>query len=264
MGTGRAGATDAVGRLMHLLISCASPLDAGAAVDGGADIVDAKDPAMGALGAVTFDTFRELAAAVAERRPLTAAMGDAGSPASVEADARMFARLGARLVKVGFAGIHDLSTVLTLARAAVDGAHDAGAGVVLVAYADHQHESVSSAMLLDVASSAGAAGVLLDTADKRGPRLTELVSPAALAAWVERAHQRSLTVALAGRLRADDLPIVRQCGADVAGVRGAACTGGREGAVGVVRVRALLDACNQATLRLGPTEAQAPPRLGSV
>jgi uncharacterized protein (UPF0264 family) len=249
---------------MHLLISCASPLDAGAAVDGGADIVDAKDPAMGALGAVTFDTFRELAAAVAERRPLTAAMGDAGSPASVEADARMFARLGARLVKVGFARLDDVSTVLTLARAAADGANDGGAGVVLVAYADRAHEGVSSAMLLDVASSAGAAGVLLDTADKRGPRLTELVSPAALAAWVERAHQRSLTVALAGRLRADDLPIVRQCGADVAGVRGAACTGGREGAVGVVRVRALLDACNQATLRRGPTEAQAPPRLGSV
>jgi uncharacterized protein (UPF0264 family) len=228
---------------MELLVSCASPLDARAAVDGGADIVDAKDPSRGALGAVTFDLFRDLARAVAGRRPLTAAMGDAESPAAVEADARMFARLGAQLVKLGFAGHDDMAAIHALARAAVGGAHDGGAGVVLVAYADRSHEGVTPATLLDVASSAGAAGVLLDTADKRGRRLTEWLAPAVLAAWVEQAHQRSLTVALAGRLRADDLPIVRHCGADVAGVRGAACTGGRDGVVEVARVRGLLAAC---------------------
>ena len=259
---------------MHLLVSCASPLDARAAVDGGAGIVDAKDPSRGALGAVTVDTFRRLAAAVAGRRPLTAAMGEPESAASVEADARMFARLGARLVKVGFARGLDRSTVVALARAAVDGAGSCGAGVVLVAYADRPEEGLSSAMLLDVASSAGAAGVLLDTTDKRGPRLTGLVSAAALTAWVERAHQRSLTVALAGRLRADDLPTVRRCGADVAGVRGAACTGGRAGVVDVARVRDLVHACttqdegrrrvreNSASQRLradaGPRTRQSP------
>jgi uncharacterized protein (UPF0264 family) len=230
---------------MHLLVSSASGADAGAAVDGGADIVDAKDPGAGALGAVTFDVFRAITAAVAGRTPVSAAMGDAASPASVEADARMFASLGARLVKVGFAGITDDDDARTLAEAAVKGARSGGAGVVLVAYADRQYEAVSPATLLDVASSAGAVGVLLDTADKRGPRLTELVSTAALTAWVERAHRRSLTVALAGRLLAGDLPIVRQCGADVAGVRGAACTGGRGGVVEAARVRALLGACTQ-------------------
>jgi len=228
---------------MRLLVSTASVDDALAAVDGGADIVDAKDPSAGALGAVTFEVFRDIAAAVGGRRPLTAAMGDAHSPASVETDARMFASLGAALVKVGFAGIASGPAVRLLAEAAVRGARGGGAGVVLVAYADRVHEGVSAAALLDVASSAGAAGVLLDTADKRGPRLTELLSPASLAAWAERAHRLSLTVALAGQLRVGDLPIVRQCGADVAGVRGAACTGGRGGAVEAARVRALLDAC---------------------
>jgi|KBSSwiStaDraftv2_1062776.scaffolds.fasta_scaffold99979_3 uncharacterized protein (UPF0264 family) len=228
---------------MELLVSCATALDALAAIDGGADIVDAKDPAAGALGAVTFDVFRAIAAAVDERRPLTAAMGDATTPASVETDARMFASLGAALIKLGFAGIDSAAAVHALAEAAVRGARSGRAGVVLVAYADRAHESVSFTALLDVASSAGAAGVLLDTADKRGPRLTELLPPATLAAWVERAHRRSLTVALAGRLLAADLPIARQCGADVAGVRGAACAGGRGGVVEVARVRALLDAC---------------------
>jgi uncharacterized protein (UPF0264 family) len=171
----------------------------------------------------------------------------------------MFALLGAQLVKVGFAGITDVAAVATLARAAIDGARSGGAGVVLVAYADRVHESVSPLALLDVASSAGAAGVLLDTADKRGPRLTELIPPASLRSWVERAHRQSLTVALAGRLRADDLPIVRECGADVAGVRGAACTGGRGGVVEAARVRALVDACahhNQGGRRVRENPAQ--------
>lgn len=231
---------------MQLLVSAANPADAAAALEGGAAYVDAKAPAAGALGAVSFDAFRAIAAAVGGRRPLTAAMGDARSPASVETDARMFASLGASLVKVGFHGITLPAAARALAEAAIDGARRHGAGVVLVAYADLTHESVSPAALLDVASSAGAAGVLLDTADKRGPRLTQLVSPAWLTAWVARAHRRSLTVALAGRLHAGDLPVVRQCGADVAGVRGAACRGGREGVVEAARVRALLHACTAA------------------
>lgn len=252
---------------MRLLVSTASAADAAAALEGGAAFIDAKNPAAGALGAVTCDVFHAIVDAVDGRRPVTAALGDAMSTASVETDARMFALLGAQLVKVGFAEITDVAAVATLARAAIGGARSGGAGVVLVAYADRVHESVSPLALLDVASSAGAAGVLLDTADKRGPRLTELIPPASLRAWVERAHRQSLTVALAGRLRAGDLPIVREFGADVAGVRGAACTGGRGGVVEAARVRALVDACmshNQAKLRLRPTSTQAPPRLGSV
>jgi uncharacterized protein (UPF0264 family) len=244
---------------MRLLVSAASAADAAAALDGGAAFIDAKNPAAGALGAVTFDVFGAIVAAVSGQRPVTAALGDAVSPASVETDARMFARLGARLIKVGFAGISDRAAIPALARAAIEGAHSNGAGVVLVAYADRRHESVSPIALLDVASSAGAAGVLLDTADKRGPRLTELIPPASLRAWVERAHRQALTVALAGRLRLDDLPIVRECGADVAGVRGAACTGGRGGIVEAARVRVLVEACtadNQGGRRVRENPAQ--------
>jgi uncharacterized protein (UPF0264 family) len=102
---------------------------------------------------------------------------------------------------------------------------------------------VSPAALLDVAASAGAHGVLLDTADKSGPRLMQLVTPAWLAEWIALAHRRSLVVAVAGRLREEDLALVRGCGADVAGVRGAACEGGRSGRIDAVRVRGLVHSC---------------------
>ena len=228
---------------MRLLVSAASATDAAAALAGGASFIDAKNPDAGALGPVSLEVFQDIVAAVAGQRPVTAAIGDARSRASVETDARMFASHGAGLVKVGFSGIAAIPVVRALAEAAVSGAHAGGGRAVLVAYVDRAHDCVSPAALLDVASFAGAAGVLLDTADKGGRRLTELLSPASLAAWVDRAHRQALLVALAGRLHADDLPIVRQCGADVAGVRGAACMGGRGGVVEVARVRALLDAC---------------------
>ena len=63
--------------------------------------------------------------------------------------------------------------------------------------------------------------------------------PAALVAFVSSVREAGLFVALAGQLTADDLPFVRDAGADIAGVRGAACDGGRNGHVSAERVRAL-------------------------
>ena len=45
---------------MRLLVSVASADDARAAVDGGADIIDAKNPWVGALGAVEPDVMRAI------------------------------------------------------------------------------------------------------------------------------------------------------------------------------------------------------------
>ena len=226
---------------MRLLVSAASAADAAAALEGGADYIDAKDPTAGALGAVTPHTFATIVSAVAGARPVTAALGDAVSAASVEADARMFAELGATLVKVGLSSAETLADAHAIAAAAVRGAHAGrpSTAVVLVAYADQPHAAVSPIALLDVASAAGAAGVLLDTADKRGPRLTQLATLAWLTEWTGQAHRRSLSAALAGRLQAEDLPIARRSGADVAGVRGAACEGGRNGRIVADVVRGL-------------------------
>ena len=51
-------------------------------------------------------------------------------------------------------------------------------------------------------------------------------------------------MALAGALRAEDLPVVRATGADIAGVRSAACSDDRRsGPLDAARVRALRAAC---------------------
>ena len=98
-------------------------------------------------------------------------------------------------------------------------------------------------------------GSLLDTVDKDGPGLRTLISPQALARWVERAHDAGLLVALAGKLAAEDLAYVRDAGADIAGVRGAACEGGRTGRVSAEKVRRLRTLCGAAPVCRGPAKA---------
>lgn len=232
---------------MQLLVSVSDVAEARAALAGGADVIDAKDPAAGALGAVSLPVLREIRAAVGDARPVTAALGDAGDAGTVAADARAFAEAGAAFVKVGFAGVTDTARATALGAAAVRGAAAGGAATVLVAYADAERVAgLPPDALLAVAAAAGARGVLLDTADKHGPGLLGCLTPDALAAWVRDAQTAGLFVALAGKLSLDDVARVGAYSPDLVGVRGAACDGGRTGRVVSGRVRALRQACAHA------------------
>jgi uncharacterized protein (UPF0264 family) len=228
---------------MHLLVSVRNAEEAAQALAGGADVIDAKDPAKGAMGPVPAQVFREIRRLVGDARPVTAAIGDASDAIATERAARESAAAGARFVKVGFAGIASTTTIADIVAAAVFGSRTASVektGVVAVAYADAAR--VASAAfddLLATSSLSGAEGVLVDTADKRGPGLRQLVTPETLARWVAAAHDAGLFIAVAGNLTADDLGFVRDSGADIAGVRGAACEGGRNGTVSVEKVRLL-------------------------
>ncbi len=226
---------------MQLLVSVRDASEAVAALAGGADIVDAKEPSAGALGAVSADTLAAIVQAVGGTRPVTAAIGDAGRESGVETLARTFALAGAVMVKVGFAGVGDTDRATALLRAARRGVEGAGRGaVVAVAYADAARVgALPPASVVACARDAGVHGVLIDTAGKDGPSLLAAMSDEALAAWVDEARAAGLLVALAGRLTLDAMPMLRSLGADVVGVRGAACEGGRSGRVSEARVRAL-------------------------
>jgi (5-formylfuran-3-yl)methyl phosphate synthase len=223
---------------MRLLVSVAGPGEARAALVGGADVIDAKDPHVGALGAVRPSVLRAVGEAVRARRPLSAALGDGVSPATVERRAATAARLGAAFVKVGFAGAGTRARARRLATAARRGAGD-GTGVVLVAYADWRRaDSLDPGAMIALAVEAGATGVLLDTVVKSAG-LFALLDAAAVGEWAAAAHAVGLFVALAGSLQAKDFALAGDLGADLVGVRGAACIGGRTGRVIASRVAAL-------------------------
>jgi (5-formylfuran-3-yl)methyl phosphate synthase len=221
---------------MRLLVSVRGPVEARAAVAGGADVIDAKDPARGALGVVRADRLAAIRRAVGSTRPVSAALGDARDDATVAAAAA--AASGLAFLKLGFGGVTSEARAVCLARAARRGA-PAATAVVLVAYADWRRAvSLAGDRLLAVAAETGAAGLLLDTAGKDAP-LFALESPDAVAAWVTAVHAAGLFAALAGSLSGGDFVTARAVGADLVGVRGAACVGGRTGRVSRVRVAAL-------------------------
>jgi (5-formylfuran-3-yl)methyl phosphate synthase len=215
---------------VKLLVSVVDAAEARLAVAGRVDVVDVKNPAEGSLGAPAPGVLAAVRAVVPPYMPLSAALGDLPALPGTAALAAVGAvRSGAAYVKLGLVGLSepaDAVAVLRAARAAVAGE----AAVVAVAYADAARVAsrpLAPRELVAAAQAAGVHGCLLDTAVKDGRGLLSWLDPDALAALVADAHAAGLEIALAGELRADELPIVRATGADIAGVRSAACVGGR-------------------------------------
>jgi uncharacterized protein (UPF0264 family) len=231
---------------MKLLVSVVDAAEARTAAAAGADIVDVKNPAEGSLGAPAPAVIAAVRAAVPAELPVSAAIGDMPNlPGTAALAAVGAAHSGATFVKVGLWGATTEGDAVALLRAVRDSVP--GAVVVAAAYADAERVApapLAPGLLPRVARAAGVELCLLDTAVKDGRGLLEWLSPDALTALVDDAHRSGLQVALAGALRADDLPVIHGTRADVAGVRSAACHDARRtGRLDGARVRALVKAC---------------------
>ena len=215
---------------MRLLVSVIDADEARLAVEAGVDVVDVKNPAEGSLGAPAPGVIERVREVVPPERPVSAAIGDVPNlPGTAALAALGAARSGAAYVKVGLWGTsatEDAVAVLRAVRAAVDG----GAAVIAAAYADAERvpgRPLPPGEIVEAARRAGVGGCLLDTAVKDGRGLFEWLTPKALAKLVGEGHAAGLEMALAGALRAEDLSAVRAAGADIVGVRAAACRDGR-------------------------------------
>jgi (5-formylfuran-3-yl)methyl phosphate synthase len=215
---------------MRLLVSVVDADEARLAVDAGADIVDVKNPAEGSLGAPGPGVIERVREVVPRERPVSAAIGDLPNlPGTAALAALGAARSGAAYVKVGLWGTSVTDEAVAVLRAVRD-ATDGGAAVIAAAYADAERvpgRPLSPGDVVEAARLSGVGGCLLDTAIKDGRGLFEWLAPEALETLVGEGHAAGLEMALAGALRPEDLGLVRATGADIAGVRTAACRDGR-------------------------------------
>jgi uncharacterized protein (UPF0264 family) len=230
---------------MELLVSVRSAAEVEAALAGGADIIDAKEPTRGSLGPVSAEVLTGLVAQIPDEHPLSIVLGDLVNPEQVVATIRSL-RLPLRTapvyLKLGSAAVRAAKQIEALLTCAVTAsrAHPACPLVVAVAYADATRAgTVLPDSVRVMAQRAGTAGILLDTQIKDGLGLLRWIAPRALARWVTSARAAGLITALAGGLGLEDLEAVAAAGPDVVGVRGAACEGGREGRISAARVRGL-------------------------
>ena len=236
---------------MRLLVSVRDEVEARAAVDGGAGIVDAKEPAAGSLGAVSPAVLAAIREAVPWRLGVSAALGDACDAMEVT---RALGRIQVPLayVKLGFRGVADPAT----ARALISEATRLAAllpgrpAFIAVAYADWERTgSLSPAVLAELVSECAADGLLVDTAIKDGATLFDISPVEDLAAIGRMLSAEERLFALGGGLGLADIPSAAAAGAAIFGVRTAACDGGRNGPVAVSRVRELAEALRLSRLR---------------
>jgi hypothetical protein len=231
--------------MARLLVSVRSAEEAEFAVAGGAEIIDVKEPARGAMGRADLSALRAVVAAVAGRRPVSAALGEL-----IEWNDRQAAEYplpeGLAYVKVGLTACdrRDWRAELLALREKMNGyalAPLKPPAWIAVAYADQAWARSPAPM--EVATFAGLqgfAGVLLDTWEKSENRLSDWMTDAELARFVAECRTAELTVALAGSLRAGDIQRWGTIGPDVFAVRGAACREGDRGeAIDVEAVKQL-------------------------
>lgn len=221
-----------------LLASVTDLQEARVALKAGADIIDLKDPARGALGAVSREIQQSVTRFVARRRPVSATVGDLPMSAELVADAIQTTSDNAvDFVKVGLFERHPHADILnTLAAAS-----QTGIRLIAVLFAD-QYPPLH---LLDPLRAVGCSGVMLDTADKTSGGLLSHLDMETLAAFVRRGTMLGLLTGLAGSLQATDIPVLSALAPDYLGFRTALCHGGmrtsRLSERAIERVRAQLD-----------------------
>ena len=233
---------------MKLLISPADEKEAAEAVAGGADIIDVKNPKEGALGASFPWIIRRIREATPTNIEVSCAIGDAPNlPCSVALAALGAATTGVEYVKVGLYGVKTKKEAVYLMHnvtKAVKGCNPA-IKVVATGYADAEKIGAVDPLLVpDITHEAEADVAMIDTAVKDGKNLFNFLTTTQLKTFVNDSHAHGLKAALAGSLRKEDLQSVYALGADIAGLRGAACTNSdrENGKITRGNVRALVEA----------------------
>jgi len=243
--------------MTFLLASVTGPEEAEIAVRHGADIVDLKDPGKGAFGAVEPAAVAATVATIAGRRRVSAVAGElAMEPDAIVRAASTLADTGVDYVKVALfpdpGRENCLRALGTLARRV---------RIVGVMFADHGADP----SLVSLAAENGFAGMLLDTARKRGGRLLDHMNIAALSEFMDSCRSHRLMGGLAGSLEAPDVPRLLLLAPDVLGFRGALCRdqdrAARIDPVAVDVIRALIPADARGPAQRGEPTAKVDYRL---
>ncbi|MDP3872962.1 MAG: (5-formylfuran-3-yl)methyl phosphate synthase [Methyloversatilis sp.] len=212
-----------------MLASVRDLAEAQIVLDAGVDLIDLKNPADGALGALPVDVIRAVVDFVAGRTITSATAGNIDPDASeLQAAMARVAATGVDYVKAGlfprgwahggrdYAGVFGCLTGLQALP---------GVRRIAVLFAD----LAPPLELVDAVAEAGFDGVMVDTALKQGASLCDVASSGWLADFIARAHGRGLMCGLAGSLRMEHIDAVAAQAPDYLGFRGALCIGAKRG-----------------------------------
>ncbi len=208
-----------------LLVSVRNTKEAKAALLGGADLIDVKEPLLGSLGAATPKTWQEIGETVAGKKPLSAALGELVDwDGSLPKEPYCYVKWGLSNLR-GFALREKLAPAFHLAL-------EVGLAPVAVAYADFEKASCPRPLeVLELAAGMGATVLLMDTFTKEGKGLLDYCDLETLANLRHRSAGMGIALALAGGIDLSNIESLLPIGPDWIAVRGAACLGPRTGEI---------------------------------
>jgi (5-formylfuran-3-yl)methyl phosphate synthase len=218
-----------------LLASVMNLEEAHIALDGGADIIDLKNPLAGALGALPLDDILAIVKMINQQRPVSATIGDLPmEPEIICAAVEATASTGVDYIKIGFFKSDNLRACIA-ALSPLAQQHK----LIAVLFADQQPDF----SLLDDLAEAGFHGVMLDTADKQNGTLQNHIQTIDLTEFIKASRKYDLFCGLAGSLRIADSKELIELQSDYLGFRGAICESGvREQKINAAKLRLIKNA----------------------
>jgi uncharacterized protein (UPF0264 family) len=220
---------------MRLLVSPMNLEEARAAMAGGADILDVKNPKEGSLGANFPWAIWEVVNLANGMVPVSATIGDLDyKPGTASLAALGAAVCGADYIKAGLLGVKTADQaadmLVNIVRAVKD--YDHRKKVVASAYSDFSRVgSISPMLLADAAKDSGADVIMVDTAIKDGRSTFEFMSEQDISQFISGGHRLGLEVAIAGTIGFQDLGLLKRLNPDIIGVRGIVCGGDRASSI---------------------------------
>lgn len=181
------------------------------------DILDMKQPAQGALGALPLNVVKDVVKWVSGRCLTSATVGDLPMQIQlIEPAIVKMAETDVDYVKVGLFGGEEQAECLQELTPVIK---QLNTPVIAVMFADRHYENDVIKQVLQ----AGFSGVMIDTAEKNGRSLLDLWSMSALADFVNVVKDAQQLCGLAGALRIDDIASLRTLQPDYLGFRSALC-----------------------------------------
>ncbi len=214
-----------------LLVSVRNAAEAQAALDGGADWIDLKEPREGALGAVEASVATDVVQTVGAAKPVSAALGELAHWPDSQAR-KLLSISGIDVVKLGLADCASRPSWHREWLAVEADVRHAGKQLAAVAYADSaQANSPTPAEIIKLARQTSCEYFLLDTYHKNSGSIFAYLNEIVLSQIICSARQASLKIVVAGGLDFSALSRLREFPIDLVAIRGAACNGGRNGPV---------------------------------
>lgn len=219
-----------------LLVSVRAADEVAAALEGGADIIDVKEPSKGPLGMAEAEVVAAVVQRVKGKVPVSAAMGEWSPNAITEAHWHLELKLN--YVKWGLAGYSPSpgwgEDLLDTRRQL-----PVGMEMVAVAYADWERaKSVPPAEVVKFAKRFRFRAFLLDTWGKDGKTLLDFMKPAEIADLVASVKRVGTLASVGGSLKPEHLKQLKDVSPDYYAVRTSVCAAGkRDGVIDAARVK---------------------------